>query len=207
MGERDIGAVDAVQLVRRAAGGDRWAWERLVDQYARLLWAMTRDFKLMESDAADVAQMTWLRLQEHIDRLEEPARVGSWLAATARRECSRNMAARRKRVLVHDATALDDVAVHQPQVDERLLAGGFSSAVADRHPEAAARPSSAHDSGNSSSATSTSCLSRASCEYGEVLPWARRELSRARERLARRSRGYCYKGDSCDWPGRCSPSF
>ena len=48
--------------MRRAAGGDRWAWERLVNQYARLIWAMTRDFKLMESDAADVAQMTWLRL-------------------------------------------------------------------------------------------------------------------------------------------------
>jgi RNA polymerase sigma factor (sigma-70 family) len=48
--------------------------------------------------------------------------VGSWLAATARRECLRNMAARKRLVLVHDATALDDVAIHQPQVDERLLA-------------------------------------------------------------------------------------
>ncbi len=120
--EQDIGSFDAAGLVRRAASGDRWAWERLVDQYARLIWAMTRDFNLIESDAADVAQVTWLRLFEHIDRLEQPARVASWLAATARHECLRKVAARKKIVLVHDATALDGVAVHQPEVDERLLA-------------------------------------------------------------------------------------
>ena len=49
-------------LVRRAADGDRQAWERLVDQYARLIWSITVEFKLVESDAADVAQTTWLRL-------------------------------------------------------------------------------------------------------------------------------------------------
>jgi RNA polymerase sigma factor (sigma-70 family) len=122
MGEpNDVGSLDAAGLVRRAAGGDRWAWERLVDQYARLIWAMTRDFNLTESDAADVAQVTWLRLLEHIDRLEQPARVASWLATTARHECLRSVAARKKIVLVHDA-AVDDVAAHQPEVDERLLA-------------------------------------------------------------------------------------
>ena len=123
MPERDAGAPDAAWLVQRAAEGDQWAWERLVNQYARLIWAMTRDFKLVESDAADVAQVTWLRLLEHIDSLEHPARVGSWLATTARHECLRSMAARKKIVLVHDDSALNGVAAHQqPEVDERLLA-------------------------------------------------------------------------------------
>ncbi len=116
------GPLDVARLVRRAAEGDRWAWERLVDQYARLIWAMTRDFKLAESDAADVAQVTWLRLLEHIDRLEHPARVGSWLAATARHECLRTVAARKKIMLVPDDAALTDIAAHQPEADERLLA-------------------------------------------------------------------------------------
>ena len=80
-------------LVRRAAEGDRRAWEGLVDQYARLIWSITADFKLTESDAADVAQTTWLRLLEHIDRIEYPDRLGSWLAATARNECLRCLAA------------------------------------------------------------------------------------------------------------------
>ena len=75
---------DVAEVVGRAADGDQLAWERLFDQYARLIWSMTRDFKLVESDAADVFQTTWLRLLEHINRLDHPARVGSWLAATAR---------------------------------------------------------------------------------------------------------------------------
>ena len=119
-------------LVRRAAAGDRRAWERLVDQYARLIWAMTRDFKLAESDAADVFQATWLRLLEYIDRLEHPDRVGSWLAATARHECLRSLAARKKVMLVHDDTALKVGAVgHEPEIDERILAEERAQTVRD----------------------------------------------------------------------------
>jgi len=38
-----------------------------------------------------VSQSTWLRLVEHLDRLKDPARVGAWLATTARRECLRTL--------------------------------------------------------------------------------------------------------------------
>jgi len=117
----DTEALDVAGLVRRAAAGDRWAWERLVDQYARLIWAITRDFKLVESDAADVAQVTWLRLLENIHKIENPDRVGSWLAATARNECLRNLAARKRVVLADDDIVLDGAAVAEPEVDERLL--------------------------------------------------------------------------------------
>ena len=51
--------------------------DRLVEQFERLIWSITVDFKLGESDAADVAQTTWLRLLEHIHRIEYPERVGS----------------------------------------------------------------------------------------------------------------------------------
>jgi hypothetical protein len=81
------------QLLRRAAEGDRRAWELLVDQYARLVWSITVHFNLVESDAADVAQTTWLRLLEQIGRIQHPDRVGSWLAATARNECLRKITA------------------------------------------------------------------------------------------------------------------
>ena len=67
--------------------------ERLVDHYARLIWGITNEFRLVESDGADVAQTTWLRLLQHIDRIENPERVGEWLAATARNECLRVLAA------------------------------------------------------------------------------------------------------------------
>lgn len=119
----DDGAVDVGLLVRQARGGDLGAWERLVDKFSRLIWAMTRDFRLPESDAADVVQATWLRLLEHIDRIEYPERIGSWLATTARHECLRHLAAGKKVMLMHDEEAtLGDSASHQPDVDERLLA-------------------------------------------------------------------------------------
>jgi RNA polymerase sigma factor (sigma-70 family) len=121
--------LEVARLVRLAAEGDRRAWERLVDQYARLVWAITRDFKLVQSDAADVFQATWLRLLEHIHRLEYPARVGSWLAVTARHECLRSIAACKKVVLIQDDASLSGVATHEPELDERLLADERAQAL------------------------------------------------------------------------------
>jgi RNA polymerase sigma factor (sigma-70 family) len=116
-------------VVRHAADGDQQAWERLIELYGRLVWAMTREFKLNESDAADVTQTTWMRLLEHIDRLDRPERVGSWLAATARNECLRSLAKRKRLVLVQDdVTLMTDVA-SGPEVDERLLADERVQAV------------------------------------------------------------------------------
>lgn len=122
MPEKNLDTTVIAGLVRGAAAGDRRSWERLVDQFARLIWSITADFKLTESDAADVAQTTWLRLLEHIDRIEYPDRVGSWLAATARNECLRSLAARKRVVLAHDDEMLTGVVASEPEVDERILA-------------------------------------------------------------------------------------
>ena len=123
-------ALDVAQLVRQASRGDRSAWERLVDQYSRLLWATTRDFRLAENDAADVVQGTWLRLLEHIHRIEYPERIGSWLATTARHECLRHLAAgKRVMVVQDDHDAFSEAVGHQPDVDERLLAEERAQAV------------------------------------------------------------------------------
>ncbi len=124
------GTVDVAHLVRGAARGHGWAWERLVDQYSRLIWAMTREFKLTESDAADVVQATWLRLLEHIHRIEYPDRIGSWLATTARHECLRQLATRKRLVLLqNDELALSDMLLDRDDVDERLLAEERAQAV------------------------------------------------------------------------------
>jgi RNA polymerase sigma factor (sigma-70 family) len=123
---------DVASLVRRAAEGDRQAWEGLVVQYARLIWSITVDFKLTESDASDVVQTTWLRLLQHIDRIEHPDRVGSWLAATARNECLRSLAARKRVVVVdHDDVELGSAVAHAPEIDERLLADERDQVVRD----------------------------------------------------------------------------
>jgi len=131
MPERNPSAPDIAGLVRGAMAGERQAWERLVEQYARLIWSITADFRLAESDAADVVQTTWLRLLEHIDRIEYPDRVGSWLAATTRNECLRNLAARKRVVLAHDEEVLSGAVASGPEVDERILADERDQVVRD----------------------------------------------------------------------------
>jgi len=128
-GGRGVAELDVARLVRQAAAGDKHAWERLVDQYSRLVWSITREFKLAESDAADVVQTTWMRLIEHVDRLQHPERVGSWLAATARNECLRSLAARKRIVLADEEDAFDGPAGHEPEVDQALLAAERAEVV------------------------------------------------------------------------------
>ena len=122
---------DITAVVRRAGSGDMHAWNLLVDQYGRLIWSITARFKLIESDAADVVQTTWMRLIEHIDRIEQPDRIGSWLASTARNECLRHVAARKRLVLVHEDAEFDGVDYHGPDVDEALLAAESAQVVRD----------------------------------------------------------------------------
>lgn len=74
-------------LVLAAASGDSAAWDTLVDRFSGLLWATARAHRLSQADAADVVQTTWLRLLENLSRIQEPERLGGWLAVVARREC------------------------------------------------------------------------------------------------------------------------
>ena len=86
---RDMSEV--AELVRAAAEGDQAAWNGLVDRYNGLVWSVARSHRLATADASDVVQTTWLRLVEHLGRLQDPERVGAWLATTARRECLRTL--------------------------------------------------------------------------------------------------------------------
>lgn len=117
------------QLVARAIQGDRSAWEALVDLYSGLVCAVTRQFRLSDADAADVAQTTWLRLLEHIDRLNDASRVGPWLATTARRECLRTVAHRKRVVLTGEESDLDRSPVAAADVDASLLSAEERSHV------------------------------------------------------------------------------
>lgn len=77
------------ELVHAAADGDQVAWDNIVNRFSGLVWATARAHRLSRDDAADVAQTTWLRLVEHLDRIREPERLGAWLATTARHESLR----------------------------------------------------------------------------------------------------------------------
>jgi len=86
---------EAGRLVERARDGDGEAWSGLVADFLGLLTASLRPLNLSDNDMRDVTQTTWLRLAQHIDRIEDPSRVGSWLVTTARREGLRLVTQRR----------------------------------------------------------------------------------------------------------------
>ena len=91
--------LDVGELVRAAAAGDQGAWNRLVDRFSGLVWSVARAHRLSSHDAGDVVQTTWLRLVEHLDRLQNPERVGAWLATTARNESLRTLRLSSRHVL------------------------------------------------------------------------------------------------------------
>jgi RNA polymerase sigma factor (sigma-70 family) len=73
-------------LVLMARDGDPRAWEELVVRFGGMIAATGRRYRLTPSDVAELQQTTWLRLVENLHRIEQPERVGGWLATTARRE-------------------------------------------------------------------------------------------------------------------------
>ena len=110
---------DVAALVRAAAAGDERAWSALVDRFSKLVWAIARNHRLGADDAAEVSQTTWLRLAEHIDRLQDPSKVGGWLATTARHESLRVLRAAGRQIPMGDDMPEPDQPA--PAIDEELL--------------------------------------------------------------------------------------
>ena len=113
---------DTGVLVRGAAGGDEAAWRGLVARFSNLVWAVARAHRLANADAADVYQTTWLRLAEHIGRIEHPERVGAWLATAARRECLQSLRSAAKTAPTDDMDRLDITAAVGNPTEEAVLA-------------------------------------------------------------------------------------
>ena len=107
-------------FVAAAAAGDRDAWNRIVDRFAGTVWAVARGHRLSVSDASDVSQTTWLRLVEHLDRIEQPERLGAWLATTARRESLRTLRMSGRQVPTGDEVETEDWE-NQASVDQGLI--------------------------------------------------------------------------------------
>ena len=101
---------DTAALLARAQKGDQAAWNALVEQHTGLLWSVARAYRLDTASAGDAIQTTWLRLLEHLDRINDPERLGGWLATTVRRECLQLLRRNsRERLAPSDDASLDIV--------------------------------------------------------------------------------------------------
>jgi RNA polymerase sigma factor (sigma-70 family) len=104
-GHRDAAGHPLGVLLHRACAMDWEAWNELMSRFGRLLLHTARSIGLNDSDAADVAQLTWLRLWEHGHQIRDPECLAAWLAATARREGLRVALSGKRYVLCTDPTA------------------------------------------------------------------------------------------------------
>jgi RNA polymerase sigma factor (sigma-70 family) len=108
-------------LLKQAADGDPRAWEELVNRYTNLLWSVARSHRLDSADAADAVQTTWLRLVEHLDRIQDPERLAGWLVTTAKHECLKTIKrSGRERPHAPDGAMLDTPDPGDP-VDTALI--------------------------------------------------------------------------------------
>lgn len=108
------------ELIQACRRGDAVAWEALIARYQRLVYSVPRRAGLDEDRSAEIFQRVFGKLVEHLDRIEQPARIGAWLTITARREMWR-MNQREDLVqpltdgdhqLPDDASPLDEVILH-----------------------------------------------------------------------------------------------
>ena len=73
------------ELIQRCREGDAKAWTQLLGKYERLVFSIPLNYGLLRHDAADVSQMTFIALVDHLDRLRADSNLGAWLATVARR--------------------------------------------------------------------------------------------------------------------------
>lgn len=107
-------------LLAAAGDGETAAWDEIIGRYERLVIHTAMRVGLNHSDAADAAQLTWLRLWEHGHQIREPDRLAAWLVSTTRREAIRLATASSRYLLCADPSA------------ER--GGWFMAAVRDVYP-------------------------------------------------------------------------
>ncbi|KUN80555.1 RNA polymerase subunit sigma-24 [Streptomyces bungoensis] len=102
MDRTEVGA-----LVRSAVDGDAAAWKALVEGLSPLVWSVVRAHRLSDADAHEVFSTVWFRFAQHLGRLREPDKAGSWLASTARHECLKVLRGLTRLTLTDDPQVLD----------------------------------------------------------------------------------------------------
>lgn len=107
---KDLNDAELIEACRR---GDAGAWERMVLRFERLIYTVPRRAGLSADDAADVFQIVFQRLHEHLDAISRPERVQAWLVTTARRETLRLLGERRRTAPLGVPAAGED----EPSID------------------------------------------------------------------------------------------
>jgi RNA polymerase sigma factor (sigma-70 family) len=121
-GRTSVQSLSVASLVARAGEGDGRAWEELVARFGGMIAATGRRYRLVPADIAELQQTTWLRLVMNLHKIEQPERVGGWLATTARRESLQLLRRASKYHGGADEMLANMPDAHSPEPDARPIA-------------------------------------------------------------------------------------
>ncbi|HEY5785265.1 MAG TPA: sigma-70 family RNA polymerase sigma factor [Microlunatus sp.] len=74
-------------VISAARHGDENAWSVLVERYQPLITYVIGRHRILDSDAADVSQIVWLRVFERLQQLRDPAALSGWIGSITTRAC------------------------------------------------------------------------------------------------------------------------
>jgi RNA polymerase sigma-70 factor (ECF subfamily) len=123
------------ELVRRVRAGDTAAYGALVSRYRDRLGRYAVHMIGDREDAEEALQDSFVRAYRSLARCDDPARFGAWLYGILVNRCRTTgaRAARRRRMFVHDAQALD--AAHADEADRLDWADAVNRALARLAPD------------------------------------------------------------------------
>ena len=117
---------DFAELVERARGGDRGAWDEIVAGLQGIVWSTLAGFRLSEEDRKDVFAASFFRLFERLDTIREPQKLPGWMATTSRHEALSLVRARQR---TEERDDLGERASSNGPLDEQLLDEELRTAV------------------------------------------------------------------------------
>jgi RNA polymerase sigma factor (sigma-70 family) len=84
------------ELIERCRQGDKTAWQRLVQQYARLVHSIPVRYGLNSAEVDDIGQEVFLALAQQLHQIVDPESLPAWLMTTARRASWRTIQKQRR---------------------------------------------------------------------------------------------------------------
>jgi len=116
-----VGPLEDAELVRRIRGGETALFELVMRRYNQRLFRLLRALLRDDSEAEDVLQEAYVRAYTHLDQLDHPERLASWLTHIAAHEAKARL---RRRGRFVDLEEVPVRAVPSPSIDPEQEALG-----------------------------------------------------------------------------------
>ena len=114
-------ASEDARLVRASCAGDRAAFERLYERYARFVHGILLS-RVHRADVDDLLQEIFLAAWNRLDRLRDPAAFGGWIAMIARNRATDHHRQATEHVGLPDTLAAQDSTAERAEANAALAA-------------------------------------------------------------------------------------